>query len=966
MLPDVSRRATSAEFIGRREDLDQIERALTATRTGEPTHILVGGEAGLGKSRLTREVMRRATESGWRVLEGGCLDIGEGGAPFAPYTELLRGWLRAVGRAEALAFAGVQAADLARLLPELQPRDAAPTQERWAHARIHNALFELCSRLSARGPLLVVLEDLHWADADTLGATQALLRAFEREPVAFLATYRTDDLHRRHPLVPWLAELTRAVRPVRLELAPFGAADVRALVTGVLGTDPGEEVVASIHRRSDGNPFFAEELLAAGSAGGSATLPSSLRELLTVRMNALTDSARRLLGLMAVVGRPVDDEALSGLGDLAPGDLREALREVIEASLVTPSGDDDGYSFRHALVQEAAYEELLPGERRALHRAIAERIEAQPPGVSSSTGHAADLARHWRACRDHPRALASSVLAGHQAFDAYAFAQAAAEYDHALSLWDQVADPATTAGLDRIELLRQTARAVHLVSEDRRAIELLEEAVDLARNGSDRLRTGSLLEQLGRVSWTAGDTHAAIRHSEEALAVMPEDPPSAERARALGGLGQVHMLNGSMQLAGRLCEEAVTVARAAGARDAEGHALNTLGTTLANLGSSEAGVAALEAALAIADEVHNADDIGRAYVNLADALWYSGQPRRALQRIQEGIEVAERLGIGAVYGFYIRMTGVMPAFDVGEWPTALRLFSEANGRLIDTQGVDRYRLAYGTWPLVATGAPEGKAMWARAWALVPHDPAVSTTGSTPHFAGVELAIWEGRPRDGITIATDGFDRIAGAPTSPFQLRLARLGARAAADLVELEGAPAVAEARSAAARYEVRARAAFAGMAEPGPGLVARSTLELRTIAAERSRLEGASDAAMWAGLRDDWAAIEAVYESSYCGVRSAVASLASDDAEQGTRSLGVALAGAHSLGAAPMASWISRVARRYGLRPEKMDQQRDGAAGRSKRPAATDADTSLWTVRARAGGAGAARLGPHQSPDRA
>ena len=861
ILGEVSRQFTSAEFIGRRDDLDQIERALDATRAGDPTHILVGGEAGVGKSRLTREAMREASDHGWRVLEGGCLDIGEGGAPFAPFTDLLRGWVRSVGQAEALAFAGVHAADLGRLAPELRARDSTPTQERWVQARIHDALYTLCVRLAARSPLLVVLEDLHWADADTLGTAQALLRSFEREPVSFLVTYRTDDLHRRHPLVPWLAEATRAVRPLRLELAPFGASEVRLLVTGVLGADPGDELVASIHRRSDGNPFFAEELLAAGSARPSGVLPSSLRDLLAARMGVLGARARRLLGLMAVVGRPVDDDELVAVGDLEPGDLREALHEVIESSLVTGLAGGEGYAFRHALVQEAAYDELLPGERRAFHRTIAERLEARPLGRQRDTGRAAELARHWRAGRDLPRALAASVLAGHQAFDAYAFAQAAAEYDHALLLWDEVDEPGVIAGIDRIELLRRMAEAVHMMSEDRRAVELFQEAVDLSRLEPDRLRTGALLERLGRVSWAAGDTQAAVRHSEEAVAVIPVDPPSAERARALGGLGQVHMLNGSIHLAKRLCEEAVDVARAAGAREAEGHALNTLGTALANLGASDAGVTALAAALVIAHEVRNADDIGRAYVNLTDSLWYAGEPRRALERTMEGVELAERLGIGPVYGFYIRMTGMMPAFDVGEWATALRLYAEANYRLLDNRGVERYRLAYGIWPYVATGDPKGRQMWDRAWALIPEDPAVSTTGSTPHFAGVELAIWDGRPRQGMVIADDGFDRLSGAPTSPFRVRLARLGARAAADVAESEGASAMAEARSAIDRYEAHARAAFEGMPHPADGLVARMTLELQTIAAERVRVERGSDADPWAALRDGWASIEAPYE---------------------------------------------------------------------------------------------------------
>ncbi|MFN8622091.1 MAG: AAA family ATPase [Chloroflexota bacterium] len=922
----MTRRVTSPDFIGRRDDLALLERTLAEARDGTAIPVLVGGEAGVGKSRLVREVTRIAREAGMRVLAGACLDVGDGGASFAPFTALVRAWMREVGRPEALATAGIHAADLARLVPELRPSESVPGQERSPSARIHDALFELCARLAARSPLLLILEDLHWADADTLAATGALIRAFGSERVCLLITYRTDDLHRRHPLVPWLAEVTRAVRPVRIELDRLGADEIRALVAGVLGAEPSADLVRAIQRRSDGNPFFAEELLAAGGADAyGAGLSASLRELLSARMDAVSDGARRVLGVIAVVGRPVDDDLLVAIEPGSAPELRAGLRELIDAALVVPV-DDERYGFRHALVQEAAYEDLLPGERRSMHRAVALQLEAVP---AAGEVPAAEIARHWRGARDRERALRASVRAGDEAALAFAFAQAAVEYDHALDAWEQVPDPGSVAGIDRIELLRRTARALHLSAEDRRAVELLRTAVELSRATPDATRTGVLLEHLGRVSWIAGDTPAAIAFTEEALAVMPLEPPTAERARAVAGLGQLQMLSGHFASAVERCREAIGIAQAVGALEPEGHALNTLGIALANLGRSVAGVTALERALVIGRGLRNADDIGRAYVNLVDALLLCGRPALALERAREGAAEADRLGVGSVYGFYIRMGGVTAAQECGDWETARSLLAEAGGRLLESEGVERYRLGYSMLLLVTSGHPEAQASWARAAQVIPLDPAATTTGYPPQLGGIELACWEGRPRDGIAIADDGLERLAAAICSPILVRLARMGTRAAADLVAVEGPGARPEAEAAIARFREQALSARAAMTEPGPELVRWMDLEARSIEADAARAAGGVDAASWAELATGWAEAGYAYEALLCRARAAVASADAGD-PAGPAALRDARSAAEALGARPLAEWLGGAARRLGLRLEER-----GAGGATRREAA-------------------------------
>jgi DNA-binding CsgD family transcriptional regulator/tetratricopeptide (TPR) repeat protein len=668
-----------------------------------------------------------------------------------------------------------------------------------------------------------------------------------------------------------------------------------------------------VHRRSDGNPFFAEELLASGRVDGD--LSASLRDLLAARIGSTSDAARRVLGIVGVVGRAVDDEMLTTLAAGTVPDPRAATRELVDAGLlVAATGPhDEGYAFRHALVQEAAYDDLLPGERRDLHQQVALVLETRE--THQGARRWSEIAHHWRGARDLTHALPASARAGDSAADAYAFSQAAGEYEHALAMWDQVPDPEGIAGVDRIELLRRAARALHLVSEHRRAIALLREAVELSRDGTDGLRTGALLEQLGRVVYVAGDSATGVALSEEAVSVMPVEPPTAERARAVAGLGQMHMLLGNHRHAIELCREAVEIARATGAREAEGHALNTMGCAFGNVGISQPGIDALEQALAIAREVRNADDIGRAYVNLTDALFLAGETRAALARGLQGAAEADDIGIGPVYGYFIRMNGVFHAFDLGEWQLAQHLLAEATARHAEDAGSERYRLGYSLALEVALGWPQATDDWERAQVLIRSDPAATTGSLPPQLGGIELQLWAGRPDEAITIAEDCLDRLSVTGASPLILRVARLGARAAAD----RGAGAPDDVRRGCletiARFRGFAVAARDGMERPAPGIVRRSELELATLDAEGGRLDQRAAAAIWTSLREGWEAIEAPYEAAYCGIRAGIAEGAAGDASASA----VALTAAHHvtrrLGAVPMRTWLMRVAHEHGIR---------------------------------------------------
>ncbi len=368
MIEAMVRRVTSPVLVGRSEVVAQLEHAARAAIDGQPRHAVISGEAGVGKTRLLAESRVRAEAAGARVLTGGCVSMGSEGLPFAPYTAIIRGLVAQDGAASVIALAGRAAPDLARLVPVLGSGEAAREQELWAQTRLYEALLDLFRRLAAAGPLVIQLEDVHWADAGTLAATSHLLRAIEDEPIAVVATFRTDEVTRRHPVRAWLAEVVRDANVERIELAPLGEAEVASLIANIIGEQLQDREVTEILARSDGNPFFIEELLCCRT-DYEASLPASLRDVLFSRIDAIPDGAKRLLEIASVGGREVEHEMLAAVAD-GDDEVAAGVRVLVDSGLLVPTraGDgDDAYSFRHALLREVVYDALLPTERRRLH-----------------------------------------------------------------------------------------------------------------------------------------------------------------------------------------------------------------------------------------------------------------------------------------------------------------------------------------------------------------------------------------------------------------------------------------------------------------------------------------------------------------------------------------------------------------------------------------------------------------------
>src|SRR3954467_7141278 len=452
---DVVPRWDDAPMVGRASELARLLAHVDRAAAGRTSTVLLAGDAGVGKTRL---LTFRAIERGVRVLTGHCVDLGDVGLPYLPFVDLLRPVAADPELAPAAAGTPVLAALLAgrptslppvppaaegRDLSRPLPHRAAPQPVDDGRLQLFESVAALICELAAGAPLLIVLEDVHWADRSSRDLLRSLLARLVDEPVAVVASYRADDLHRRHPLRPLLAELVRLPGVERIELAPLPDDDVGALVRGLAAATgrPAEATIEDVVSRAEGNAFYAEELLAASLHGEA--LPMGLTDVLLARVEQRSPAAQQVLRIAAVAGRRVRHELVAAVGGLATSELEEALGEAVHHHLLVVS-DDGRYRFRHALLREAVLGDLLPGERVRLHASIAAYLAAAP-----GAGTAAERAHHARESNDLPGAFSASLEAAMDACTVGAPAEQLQQLEAALALWPAVPDSAERAGRDQ-------------------------------------------------------------------------------------------------------------------------------------------------------------------------------------------------------------------------------------------------------------------------------------------------------------------------------------------------------------------------------------------------------------------------------------------------------------------------------------------------------------------------------------
>jgi DNA-binding CsgD family transcriptional regulator/tetratricopeptide (TPR) repeat protein len=911
-------------FIGRVDELAVLGEALGRAVEGRGGAVIVGGEAGIGKTWLVDRFLEQARDRGGRTLTGACLEYGSGDVPYAPFVEALRALVRTVEPERLPALLGAGRTELSRLLPELAPRAATSDQppERSAPSRLFELILGLFERLSSDQGVVIVIEDIHWSDAATRDLLAFLVRNLRRARVLFVVTARTEELHLRPSVLQFLAELDREQQVERIELSPFNRQQVLDQLEALMGERPTAELVDEILDRSGGNPFFVEQLVVASrESDGTADLPPRLRDVLLARVSAVSPPGRELLRAASAAGRRTDDDLLAAVLDRPIRPVTTALREVIDRGiLVDADGIADGiggYAFRHALLREVIYSELFSGERLRLHAAFARRL-AERGEIGGVPVSPAELAYHWDAARDYRRALPAIVDAARAAEAVYAFSEARRQLERAIELWDRVPDAAEIAGIGRVDLLRRAAEASVLTGSYRRAIELGRAAVDAARHEPvvDPAQVGQLLERLRWFLYEAGERVAATEAVDEAIRLIPEQPPTGARARALAQAAGLRLLNGEHRAAADLASRALETARAAGARSEEALADGVLGWATAVLGDVDAGIALFRDGLSIAEALGGVEGIAVGYTNLASLLDRVGLTEASLEAARAGFAITERLGVARTYGGILLGHAAKALINLGRWDEAAAVLDQ--GLDLDPRGRPAIWLRINQARLDTNrGRFEAAARELREAREIDRALSEAELYHLALLTGLaELAMWQGRIADVRGAAAEGLERGRDdEPPDPALAWLAVVALRAEADAAETARSrhdeSGLAECREWGRRIRARLDEYEGEVREARLPATGRTSALAAQCRAELARLEGNADVAAWRAVAEGWTNIGRPYPAAYARFREGEASIGirggRDDAETALRA---AHATASALGAAPLTLEIERLAR--------------------------------------------------------
>ena len=918
-MTSVPRLGSEAPLVGRAEELTRLTAAVERARTGRPAAVLLSGDAGVGKTRLLAELCQRARAAGATVLIGHCVDLGAVGLPYLPFAEALRELAELAGGDGRVADTLRSRPALDRLITRPGQPAAAPVtgEEDAGRLQLFDAVSGVLGDVGETGsPVLLVIEDLHWADQSTRDLLLFLLARLRSERLAVVASYRADDLHRRHPLRPLLGELVRLSTIERLDLAPFTPAELRDYLRALNGAPVPDWLVRDILTRSEGNAYFAEELLASGLGTdqiGALALPTGLADVLLARLERLPVPVQRIARVASAAGRRVTHPLLQAASGLSEAEIEEALREAVTHHVLVADGGDR-YAFRHALLQEAVYGDLLPGERVRLHatyaRLLADGVEGTGPGS------AAELAYHCLESHDLPGALTGSIRAATEASELHAPAEALRHLEQALQLWHAVPDAEERVGCDLVSVGLRAASAAASAGELHRAVALATAARDRAdRDAPGSRRAATARHKLALHLLGADRPEEAYQATAQALELVPADPPTPTRVWAAATHARSAMNLDRDDEAWQSAEEALAGARALDLADAEADALATLALGAEAAGDSRAAQGRLAEAR---DRAIAAGDLAvelRIRYNLASSHYYAGEVAAALEVLDEGVERASSTGLTfSAWGLELRVLQVIARYVAGDWDGSLEAAELAGDQTPDSvvarlaaaalyvevgrgrpEAVERVRQLRGSWKddtslALITGGCEADLLRWRG------DLDAAVTAAEDAIAYVSRR-WERWYLGGIWLAALGIAALADRAETE-RLR----GDTAAASASVERGRRLIEHARTTAERGRPRGGT----MGPEGRGWLARAE-------AEWSRLLGSSDPDKWR------AALEIFgygypYEEARCRWRRAEALLGADRRDEAADEVTEAHRIAVRLGAAPLREALEALARRGRL----------------------------------------------------
>ncbi|MBT2231593.1 AAA family ATPase [Nonomuraea sp. NEAU-A123] len=924
MLDDMLGRSVSPVFVGREEELTVLSQAFDEARKGAATAVLVGGEAGVGKTRLVQRFAEQAARDGAHVLYGGCVELSTEGLAYAPFTAALRQLVREQGTSQIAALLpGGAERDLARLLPEFgEPSGDGETDT--GRARLFEQFLTLLERLASNRPTILLIEDIHWADRSSRDLIAFLSRNLSAAQILIVMTYRSDDLHRQHPLRPVLAELGRVSGVLRLDLPRLSRDEVALQMAGILGSAPEYPKVQKIYERSEGIPLFVEALL---DCGEDCTFPDSMQDLILGSVERLPEETQRVLRIAAAGGIRVGHALLAAASGLSDLELETALRPAI-AGNVLQIADNRAYVFRHALIREAVHEELLPGESQRLHARYAEEISRDrklvPPGRA-----AVELAHHWYGARNDLWALISAWEAAQKSFVAFAYTEAIPLLERVLMLWDRVPDAAERIGADHTAVLERASEAAHAGGELDRGIKFVKAALSELDETREPARVAALIVRWANLKIYKGKL-GVLEDFRHALRLVPE--PNLARAEVVMPLGQHLMLRGDVEEGTQLIEEGLRLVRELGDKCLEGDLLLNLALGHSIAGDTESTLATNLRALELGRAEGSGRLITRAIGNNIDALSDLGRSDEALALSEEGWQLAKQYGRMRLNGLFILLNRAEALEAIGRWDEAIETVGQALsfGPAMRTyQHLLRVRadiaLARGELAVVEGILSELGVLKER-----PEVFLQDLTNNTRLRIGWHL--FRGEPQAALAVTEQFLSR-------PSQSPKAMLGWRLLAQLSRVCDAMEAAE--------PARVRAVREQAAEVSAGLKVSGPV------AEAYRLSYSRD---FDAAATAWERLRRPHNQAKALVRAATAAARSGDREGAATRLTVAAPLAAALGARPLMDEIEALSRRVGvvqqqaatpelLTPRETEVLRLVALGRTNRDIAAELFISAKTV---------------------
>ena len=894
MAPNTAARARSASssrLVGREQEMSIMRAGLEGALRGVPSVMLLVGEAGVGKTRLLRELEAIAHHDGMLVMHGECLELSVGEVPYAPIAAALRNADRSVITTALSELPQDARRQLARVFPDTvrdEAADSAP-DDVFGQARLFGSILLLLRQLSERAPLMLSIEDLHRADMSSRDFLRFLVHSLNTERFVAIASVVSDELYRGHPVRQLVTELIQQGGPVtRIDLAPLPREAVEKQVAGILGTVPPKALIRDVFARGEGNPFYTEVLVAAGTSG-TGEVPPTIRDVLLLPADRLGEGSRGILRLLAAAGRPVDDAFVELAAELPHREVEVALRECVNHNLVVSDRRTGSYSIRHTLVSEAVYSDLLPAERTAVHRTIATALEHD-----ARVENAADRAHHWDLAHQPAKALLASVEAGLAAERIFGYGEALSHFERAIELWSRHPPPRYSSPLDLVDLLTRAAQAARSIGDSDRAYALCRRALDEVDQGVDTVRAAQLYERLGQ--YQPWNPHGSLAAYRRALDLLPEDHSTA-RSRLYVDEACAYSYLGQWEEARERASRALDMA-GGHHQLVESSARAVLGVAIAFLGDPPAGEEQLRRALALAREENSIEDLAQIHLDLGEVLRLEARVEEALGLMLEGERVALAGGHHRAAGF-LAVNAADDLLRLGRWDDLEERLPDLAHRRLDRSAqlmlhgvAARLDTARGRFE-AATGHFDAAASLCDLLDLLEFVPKV--------YSGyAELELWQDRPAAAEAHIADGLAKLGAGDNLLYIPLLHSMGARAAADasIRAREHGHSVDATRAEQAAQEHYQSLKTVIVARGSHETPPEATGHLAICAAEVTRATGTPVPTLWLEAAGRWRDLTNPYQLAYLLYRYAEARQSADDPQPSAdgafgeaRALGLALA---------------------------------------------------------------------------